>query len=706
MYIYRSYKFDNLISFGTKYWFILLISIGFATIGIVLLLYYKSKENRELSKQQVRILAILRFFSVFTISILLLSPFIRNLKKITQKPIIIAAWDNSESIVSTPDSVQISDKLNRFRDSLVNELQKSYSVIEYSFGESAYQFESLKFSDKKSDYSELINFVADNHFNENIGALIIAGDGIYNQGKNPVNLANDINFPIYTIGFGDTAIVVDSRIQNIRTNRTSFSGNRFPVEVDVQFSKLNGKPLKLSVLQNNKELSSVVITPANENYFYSTEFVLEAGTPGLKHYTILIETTDNERNTRNNKSGFVINVLENKQKILILSEGPHPDIGAIKNTLDLQKTYEVSVFTEEPFPSNLSEFNLLILNQLPTSGKSVAEILKTADKNRIPVLFIVGNKTFIPQFNVLNTGSSITPLAGSDESAQATLNTIYATFNLSDDFKELLPEFPPLQVPFADFEMEPEFTPLFYQKLVNIETSKPLIATGNRYGRKTGFIFGEGIWRWRLYDYYINQSQARFNELINQLVQYLALRENEDNFIVEFNPVYTEIDDVVLNAQVYNDAFERITSEEVTIDIQNANGEEYNFTFDIQGNNYYLNAGHLPTGDYTFSSNVKIGNETFNETGSFTIVSVNLENVVTRANHNMLYQLAENSNGKFYLPNNTNQIISEIKNNNQLKTTSYFQEMVYDLLNLRWIFFVTLFLLSMEWFLRKFWGIY
>ncbi len=628
------------------------------------------------------------------------------MKKITQNPIIIAAWDNSTSLKATPDSTRIVAYMNETQQSISEELSKKFSMVQYTFGEKPEIAENLNFSEKKSDYSELIHSVSNNHFNENVGALIIAGDGIYNQGKNPVNLISEVNFPIYTIGFGDTTEIVDSRIQNVRVNRTSFSGNRFPAEVDVQFLKLKGKPLKLSVVHNNKELQGVMVTPPNQNFFYTHEFILEAGNAGLKHFTVQIETVENERNTRNNRSEFVINVLENKQKILILSDGAHPDIGAIKNTLDLQKTYDVSVFTEEPYPSNLADYNLLVLNQLPTPGNSAADIIQKAEGNRIPVLFIVGNRTFIPQFNSLSQGAIITPLAGSGEEAQATLNPTYATFKLSENFREIIPKFPPLQVAFAEFELDANFTPLFYQKIMNIETAKPLIATGSTNGRKTGFIFGEGIWRWRLFDYYLNQNQANFYELVNQLIQYLALRENEDNFIVNFKPVYAETDDIILTAEVYNDAFERITSEEVNIEIVNDNNDEFSFTFDAQGESYRLNTGHLPVGDYTFTAKVSMGNETYEETGRFTVTPVNLENIVTRANHNVLYQLAELSGGEFYLPTETNRLLNDIGNNNKLRATSYFQEMIRELLNLKWLFFVVLLLLSMEWFLRKYWGIY
>ncbi|HSH18999.1 MAG TPA: hypothetical protein VLA03_01025, partial [Draconibacterium sp.] len=386
-----------MISFGIEHWFIFFLAALLAAAAVALLTYFRNKDNVELSKYRVWFLMSLRFLSFFIIAFLLLSPFIKNLKKITRNPVIIAAWDNTSSIISTPDSANIKNEITKIREQVNNQLSSKYSVIEYSFGQQAKLIEDLNFSEKKTDYSEAINTILNNHFNENIGALILVGDGINNQGKNPVNLLSEVNFPVYTIGFGDTTEVVDSKVQEIRVNRTAFAGNKFPVEIDAQFSKLKGKPVRLSVIQEKTEIASVMITPPNENYFFTQTFILDAGSASLKHFTVKTEITENERNKKNNQAGFVINVLEKKQKILILSDGPHPDIGAIKNTLDLQTTYDVSVFTEEPYPSNLSDFNLLVLNQLPTSGKSAADILLNAQKSRSPILFIVGNKTFLPQ---------------------------------------------------------------------------------------------------------------------------------------------------------------------------------------------------------------------------------------------------------------------------------------------------------------------
>jgi len=104
-----------LISFATTYWLPVLLAILTASAGVVLLLYFRNKENKELSKNQVRLLMVLRFLSFFLIAFLLLSPFIRNLKKITRNPIIITAWDNSSSLISTEDSSAVSNEISQMK---------------------------------------------------------------------------------------------------------------------------------------------------------------------------------------------------------------------------------------------------------------------------------------------------------------------------------------------------------------------------------------------------------------------------------------------------------------------------------------------------------------------------------------------------------------------------------------------------------------
>ena len=54
----------------------------------------------------------------------------------------------------------------------------------------------------------------------------------------------------------------------------------------------------------------------------------------------------------------------------------------------------------------------------------------------------------------------------------------------------------------------------------------------------------------------------------------------------------------------------------------------------------------------------------------------------------------------------TKENFNQIKNSDSLKPVSYFQDMVSELLNMRKVFLVIIILLSVEWFLRRYWGIY
>src|SRR5690606_28627735 len=176
--------------------------------------------------------------------------------------------------------------------------------------------------------------------------------------------------------------------------------------------------------------------------------------------------------------------------------------------------------------------------------------------------------------------------------------------------------------------------------------------------------------------------------------------------MIDYEPVYAETDDVIFTAEVYNDAYEKITAQEVTMKINNEQGEAFEFTFDVRGNDYFLNAGNLPVGNYSFHAGVVIGGVTYTETGNFVVTEMNLERVVLQANPRMLYQLASQSGGSFSNLNEVDEMIATLKESNHLKPVSSFQELITELLNQRWLFFVLILLMGMEWFLRKYWGIY
>jgi hypothetical protein len=402
----------------------------------------------------------------------------------------------------------------------------------------------------------------------------------------------------------------------------------------------------------------------------------------------------------------VIQVLENKQKILVLSGGSHPDIGALKNSLEKHVNYDVAVFTSEPFPSDLKGYNLIILHQLPSISRSGREIIDQSRKNRIPILIMIGSETMLQQLKMLGLGVEVTPLAGVFDEAQVQFNDLFGAFTTDKETKESLQRFPPLKVPFARFVLDPEYTVVAYQKVKNIPTSKPLIAVGIKNGIKTGIIFGEGIWRWRIYDHLLSGNKPVFVEWLDKFIQYLALHDNEDNFVVDFKPVYRETESIRMSAEVYNETYEPVAQAEVTMEISDSLNRQFFYAFDHINQFYRLDAGNFPPGRYQFKALAKAGTSEYGETGEFAVIPVNLEQIDFMANHRLLFQLSGETGGKYYHLNEAEDLTRDLVESREIKSVNYFQMSLDEWINRKWMFFLILLLLSAEWFLRKFWGIY
>jgi hypothetical protein len=78
----------------------------------------------------------------------------------------------------------------------------------------------------------------------------------------------------------------------------------------------------------------------------------------------------------------------------------------------------------------------------------------------------------------------------------------------------------------------------------------------------------------------------------------------------------------------------------------------------------------------------------------------------TRADHQVLYQLASQHNGAMHYLNDIDKIADEIDARNQLKPILYDTFVTEGAINLKWIFFLLLALLSAEWVTRKYLGGY
>ncbi len=687
------------INFESDYSGLFIILAVVLAVGISYVIYFRSADSKNLSFVQKVLLTLLRSLVLLLVSLLLLSPLIERTKRIKQLPILAVAFDNSQSVQPYLSSY------NQLTETLKRRFSDDYQLDFWSFGEKVVNTDSFTGTDRRSDYGQMLKALKSNYTNKNIGALILAGDGIYNQGLDPANLASNLRFPVYSIGVGDTTRKVDALIRNVKTNKVAFLKNRFPVEIEMNFSKLKDKIAYIDI-ENKQHLvySSTVSIHSDDDF--KLEFAnLEASEVGMQHYKVKIRSFDGEVNLKNNEYEFAIQILENKQKILMLSDGPHPDLGAIRTSLSQLQNYDIKVVTGDSAPDSLSAYSLIVLNQIPSVKNVASALLSRIKDSRIPVLFLIGPGSMLEQLNSLDMGLKIVPGKNTEE-VQPAFDNNFSLFTLSDEAKEIISASPPLVAPFGNSEISPSVQNLALQNIRNIPTNKTMLALGVDKGRKVGFIIGEGLWRWRLNNFKMSGNHDAFDELVQKTIQYLALKQNEDNFNVYHPALFQETDNVELTAELYNDSYQLVNTSDVSIKIRNSNQQEFSYIFDRKDDYYTLNAGSFEPGDYTFEAETQLGNQRFSEKGNFSIVKNEIEVQNSQANFGVLYQLSQQTGGQFSTFENYGILLDTVKNNSQITVLKHKQTVQTEWINLKSLFFLLILLLGCEWFCRKYWGIY
>jgi hypothetical protein len=658
------------------------------------------------------VLFFIRFILIFLISFFLLSPFLKKNFEQKSDPIIIVASDNSQSVIINKDSSfyknEYQDKLSDF----ISSLKDDFKVDEYQFDEEHQNYLDLNFDGEMTNISAFLNFISEQYYNKNIGAIVLATDGIYNQGSNPVFNKLNTMVPVYTLGLGDTNAAKDLLIEDTKYNSIAYLNNIIPIEIEIKGLKAQNETAIVDVFHKNKLVKTEKLDINSEYFSKSFSFSFEAKEPGMNRFDIVVRDLENEISFTNNQKTFFIDVIESRKNILILGNSPHPDIAALKIIISMNKNYEVETqlandFFRQNIFDNLNNYDLVILHQLPSGKHQSAKLFATLENNKTPVLIIIGNQTDIQTLNKRTSAINIIPRRNMYQESGAARNDNFSYFVLDEEIDELLPDLPPLSVPFGKYNLNPESQVLLYQKIGNVATKQPLIAFFEGLDNRYGVIFGTGIWRWPMAEFRFSQSQELTSELFSKSIQFLSVKSDRRYFKLK-NPknIFSESDEIKFDVEFYNQSFEMKKGAEINMTIIDEDGKDYQYTFIENEKFYSLNAGVFDKGVYKYSITTKDNDKQYNLTGEFIVTESNFEQQQTQANHQLLQNLSNQTGGKLFFPNQFDELGQEIKNRNDIKPISYFNFTSKSLIELKWIFFLLLAFFTIEWFFRKFFGSY
>jgi hypothetical protein len=676
----------------------IIVAIGFA------FLLYKGKHSW--SKQWNRILFGVRALLAFLLAFLLLGPIVKQINNIFEKPFFIVLYDNSVSVQETVDSTYRRKVVDDINDVASVLSEKGYEVkVNNLEGE---EIGEPDFTAENSDLTGALKRIANRYEGSRLGGVLLISDGIYNSGISPIYTT--FNFPVYTLGVGDTLQHIDVAIKNVSYNKIAYQGNKFPLRVEVVIKNLESPSITASVLQRGKLIDKQTKV-SKENQLLVFDFQPQANEQGIQKLDIQLDVKEGEYNTQNNRASVFVEVVEGKKKILVVASSPHPDIKALREVIDKNSNYEFILHSpainEQPASSlRPDEIDLAIFHQSPDLRGRTSALFQQFAASKTSLLIILGQQSDLRQIEKQNMPVKFEGTPRDYDEVTPVVNAAFSSFIISPEANTMLMDYPPVSVHFGKVGISLGASPLLFQRVGSVSTDKPLLAVTQEDDRKIGIMLGEGLWRWKLNEFDRTENTTAFDEVFGKLIQYLSTSEDKRKF--RSYPIQQEFSDtepVVFESQAYNAIFEPIYGNSIAIELTDEQGKKLTYSYTTSPGNSRYQIGGLKEGVYRYKARTTLDQRPEEVRGEFAVVKRQTELQNLTADFDLLKALSANTGGRFYQAANAQALKSELLKT-EAKSVIHTEETYDTLINLKWVFVLLVLLATSEWTLRKYFGSY
>ena len=415
----------------------------------------------------------------------------------------------------------------------------------------------------------------------------------------------------------------------------------------------------------------------------------------MNFYTAKIQVLQDEKNTINNSKNFSVEVIDKQSQVLILSSIYHPDLGALKKSIERDQQRKVTInLIDSNF--QIKYYQLVILYQPNQQFKSVVDAIQ---KDKINYFLISGAQTDWNFINNNNLGVRKNSIEQSEDYG-GTFNAGYLIFAQKDiNFSN----FPPLKDKYGETQISIPHQTLLTQNISGFETQESLLATADENNHKKVFLLGEGIWKWRSASYLNSNSFNDFDEFIGNLIQYASSKKVRNRLDIDINTIYNANAVIKVGAFYVDSNYDFDPRATLIFNLKNeVTQETKSYPFSLSNNSYQLQIESLPSGDYSYTVNVE--GQNVSKSSNFKVNEFSVEEQFTNANQEKLQRLIDRTQGKLYLANNQNSLIQDLLNDSQYVTVQKAILKRESIINWIWILFLIAGLLAIEWFTRKYHG--
>jgi hypothetical protein len=215
--------------------------------------------------------------------------------------------------------------------------------------------------------------------------IFVLTDGNRNAGVDMsavIPVAQDAGIPIFAVGLGSNVLPVNARVVDLEAPQRAYAGDKFTLTGHVQITGLPRAELKLELVSQPVSAATRDSPPLEtleaertielvDGQIITARFDLEADADhaGQRDYRLRIKPLANETDPQDNMRAAKVDIVDRKDKILLLAGGPMREFIFLRNQLfrDQQHSSHVTVLLQSARPG-ISQEAHEIIHEFPTTA--------------------------------------------------------------------------------------------------------------------------------------------------------------------------------------------------------------------------------------------------------------------------------------------------------------------------------------------------
>ncbi len=598
--------------------------------------YYNYRTQPEIPVSRRWLLFALRFVSLSILLTLLLNPILYYTRHKQLVPQIILLEDNSESMSLRHGNSDKSSQLKPLANKLIKRFQEAgYEVISHSFAD------GLDGDKNSSLLAKTLDSLAKNKELTNPEGIILVSDGWLRDES--LAAVTRLGSPFYVLADSSSIPVPDLEVSSVRSNRYAYRGEPNTIRAEFLSRNFNGSATARLMI-GNRIISTQTIKLENGKVS-SLDFNHRFNQTGFYPWKVELAPLNSESRLSNNSYPGAIEVLADKERILLISDKPAWDNKFTLDAIAANPRWEATsyqnrdgrLFNGETQVNRLAAENLAAMIIINNGNLK----LDNATANFI-------NSNFNKGIGLLYQGLPVPELASSLPMLRSNVLTSYQGFvnptaqasgypmlsSLAAGAKDV----PPLDYYYVSASPGAEVL-----ATINNPQNSPAIAVKSTGGGRSLAFATLNLWRWQLLS-----GEEGYNKLISSCLTWLG-NKSTGSYSAIYNNSYFRGEEIKIRLRSEDeirqsklDANPRIRildkdNKEVQADYMNRDGDEYSFA-----------AALKEPGTYSFEISDKESGQSTK--GRFELSESSLESRDFGYNLPLLSWLASETNGKLIYP--------------------------------------------------------